>query len=317
MNSDPDPPEQQADIAGIDLSGRTVLITGSTNGIGRAAALALGRLGATVLVHGRDREAGETAVSEIEAAGGNARFFRADFADPEAVSALADAVDDAVDSLDALCNNAGGLFRDREPTSLGVDRAFHVNHLAGYQLTAGLLDTMAPGGRVVTTASIAHRLGALDLDRLLDLSGLSPVRAYCRSKLANIQFARELAARLQRADRDITSNAFHPGIIPGSGFGRTLPGPVSELFGLFGQTPVAETAADGAATLGYLAVSPAVADTTGAYFARCHEIRPAAPARDRNVTRALWEQSADVLGMAEPLARRGRRPQGDRTGKPS
>ncbi len=302
MNGDPDLPEEQAAVAGMDLSGRTVLITGSTNGIGRAAALALGRLGATVLVHGRDREAGETAVAEIETAGGTAQFLRADLADPAAVSGLVDAVDDAVDSLDALCNNAGGLFRDREPTSLGVDRAFHVNHLASYQLTAGLLDTVAPGGRVVTTASVAHRLGALDVDRLLDLSGLSPVRAYCRSKLANIQFARELATRLRRADREVTSNAFHPGIIPGSGFGRTLPGPVSELFGLFGQTPVAETPEDGAATLVYLVASPAVADTTGAYFARRREIRPAGPARDRDATRQLWEHSANILGMTEPLA---------------
>ena len=295
-------PEQQAGLSAVDSSGTTVLVTGSTNGIGRAAALALGRLGATVLVHGRDRSAGQSAVSEIEQTAGEAHFLRADLADPEAVSGLVADVRDTVGTLDVLCNNAGGFFRDREQTTLGVHRAFHVNHLAHFQLTAALLDTMSAGGRVVTTSSVAHRLGALKLETLLDIAGLSPVRAYCRSKLANIQFAFELARRLRRADREVTSNAFHPGIIPDSEFGRALSGPVSSLFDLFSAAPVAETTVDGAATLVYLAAAPTVADTTGAYFARRREIRPAQPARDPEATRRLWEQSADILDIKEPLA---------------
>jgi NAD(P)-dependent dehydrogenase (short-subunit alcohol dehydrogenase family) len=295
-------PERQAGVADRDLSGTTVLVTGSTSGIGRVAAFAFGRLGATVLVHGRDREAGERVVSEIEATAGAARFVRADFTDLEAVEALAAAVRDAVGTVDVLCNNAGGFFRDREPTALGVDRAFHINHLAHYRLTAALLDAVPAGGRVVTTASVAHRLGTLDCDRLLDLSGLSPVGAYGRSKLANIQFARELAVRLDRADRGVTSNAFHPGIVPGSGFGRSFPVATAGLFDMFESLPVAETPEDGAATLLYLAASPAVADTTGTYFARRREIRPAAPARDPEAARDLWERSADLLDIEEPLA---------------
>ncbi|ERH08484.1 MAG: dehydrogenase [halophilic archaeon J07HX64] len=300
--ADSELPEQQADLSAVDLSGKTALVTGSTNGIGRAAALALGRLGATVLVHGRDRSAGQSAVAEIERTAGEARFLRADLADPAAVSRLAADTRDAVGTLDVLCNNAGGFFRDRGQTTLGVDRAFHVNHLAHFQLTAALLDAIPAGGRVVTTASVAHRLGALELDSLLDIAGLSPVRAYCRSKLANIQFASELARRLRRVDREVTSNAFHPGIIPDSDFGRALSGPVSGLFDLFSVAPVAETTADGAATLVYLAAAPAVADTTGSYFARRREIRPARPARDPETTRRLWEQTADILDIEEPLA---------------
>lgn len=299
-------PERQAGVSDVDLSGQTVLVTGSTSGIGRVAAVALGRLGARVLVHGRDRERGEAVVADIDETAGTARFLRADFTDPDAVAGLAADVRDAVDSVDVLCNNAGGFFRDREQTALGVDRAFHINHLAHFQLTADLLDAMPADGRVVVTSSVAHRVGTLDIDRLLDLSGLSPVGAYCRSKLANIQFTRELAARLQRADRDVTANAFHPGIVPGSGFGRALPGPVSELFDLFAAAPVAETVEDGAATLVYLAASPAVADTTGSYFARCREIRPAPPARDDRAARDLWTRSADILDIEEPLAAHAR-----------
>jgi NAD(P)-dependent dehydrogenase (short-subunit alcohol dehydrogenase family) len=304
--ADSEPPERQAGVPDVDLSGRTVLVTGSTSGIGRVAAVALGRLGATVLVHGRDRERGEAVVSEIGDTAGAARLFLADFADPDSVAALATDVRDAVGTVDVLCNNAGGFFRDREPTSLDVDRAFHINHLAHFQLTADLLDSLPPDGRIVTTSSVAHRAGTLDCDRLFDLSGLSPVGAYCRSKLANIQFTRELAARLRRADREVTANAFHPGIVPGSGFGRALPGPVSALFDLFAAAPVAETVEEGAATLVYLAAAPDVADTTGTYFARRREIRPAPPARDDDATRELWERSADILGVAEPLAAHAR-----------
>lgn len=295
-------PERQAGVSTVDLSGQTVLVTGSTSGIGRVAAVALGRMGAQVLVHGRDRERGEAVVSAISDTAGTARLFRANFADPEAVTALATEIRDEIGTVDVLCNNAGGFFRDRDPTSLGVDPAFHSNHLAHFQLTTALLDTLPPDGRIVTTASVAHRAGTLDIDRLFDLSGLSPVGAYCRSKLANIQFTRELAKRLRRTDRGVTANAFHPGIVPGSGFGRALPEPVSALFDLFSVAPTAETVEDGAATLVYLATAPAVADTTGAYFARCREIRPARPARDADAARALWEHSVDLLDMEDPLA---------------
>ena len=106
------PPEAKAGIEDVDLDGRTALVTGSTSGLGREAALALGRLGASVIVHGRNREAGERVVAELETVGADARFVAADFERPAAVSALADAVAEEVDGLDVLCNNAGGLFQD-------------------------------------------------------------------------------------------------------------------------------------------------------------------------------------------------------------
>jgi len=296
------PPEEQADIAGEDLSGTTVLVTGSTSGIGREAALALGRLGAEVFVHGRDTEAGEAVVSDIEASPGSAQFVRADFTEPAAVSALATEIRKEVDQLDVLCNNAGGVFTDLEPTALGVDPAFHVNHLSPYQLTAELLDTFGPESRVVTTASLAHRGATLSLDQLFELSGLSPVAAYCRSKLANVQFSLALARRLRAADREVTSMSFHPGVIPGSGFGRSFPGPTAALGALAEQLPTFDSAEDGAATLVYLAAAPGVEGVTGAYFFRQRELRPAPAARDRQNQRELWEQSADLLDIEEPLA---------------
>jgi NAD(P)-dependent dehydrogenase (short-subunit alcohol dehydrogenase family) len=313
MLGDAERPEVQAGLTGVDLGDTTALVTGSTSGIGRAAAVALGRLGATVLVHGRDEVAGEMVVEEVETAGGEAEFLRADFFELEAVEGLAEAVRESTGELDVLCNNAGGYFSQRGETSLGVSRAMHVNHFAHYHLTAELVDHLAPGARVVTTSSLAHRgatsplagdSAALGPDRALEVAGFGPTAAYCRSKLANIQFTRELAGRLQAADLDVVANAFHPGIVPGSGFGRAFPNLLSGSFELLEAAPFAETPEDGAATMVYLAAAPAVADTTGSYFARQHEIRPAGPARDEAAGRSLWERSAEILDIEEPLADR-------------
>lgn len=289
-------------MSDADLSDTTALVTGSTSGIGRAGALSLGRLGATVFVHGRDVVAGTEVVAEIEDAGGTAEFVRADFVDPDDVSDLASTVRDSVDSLDVLCNNAGGFVRDRGETDLGVDRAFHVNHLATYQLTAELLPILDAGSRVVTTASVAHRGTTLEFDTLMDLTGFSPVAAYCRSILANILFANELANRLEAAGREVTSIAFHPGVIPGSEFGRGLPGFSPELWQLVGEAPLPESVEDGAATLVYLAGSPEVEGVSGKYFARCRQVRPDPVALDRDAQRELWERSAELVDMDEPLA---------------
>src|SRR6056297_3225014 len=120
-----DDPERIAGVADVDCRGRQALVTGSTSGIGRAAALALGRLGADVIVHGRDRTAGDAVVDELEATGSDARFVRADFADPDSVRDLAATVREATDGLDVLINNAGGFFREGRRTGLGVEYTFH------------------------------------------------------------------------------------------------------------------------------------------------------------------------------------------------
>ena len=295
-------PEHQAGVADVDCSGLTALVTGSTSGIGRETALALGRLGADVIVHGRDRAGGRAVVAELEAAGATATFEPADFADVSAVKSLAAAVDDWADDLDLLINNAGGLFGEGRLTAIGVEYTFHVNHLAPYLLTAELLPTLADDARIITTASAAHRGASLDLDAVESVADYSSFNAYQRSKLANIQFTVELARRLQQADRAITANAFHPGAIPGSGFTRFLPGPVSAVADLAGRLPFVPTPADGAATAVYLAASPRVEAVSGRYFADCEPTQPAAAARDRTAARRLFERSAELLGVPVPLS---------------
>jgi NAD(P)-dependent dehydrogenase (short-subunit alcohol dehydrogenase family) len=142
----------------------------------------------------------------------------------------------------------------------------------------------------------------MNLDALIEPSPFSEWAAYCRSKLANIHFANELARRLDIAGSDVTSNSFHPGIIPGSEFSRTLPRPIQQFGDLLDEVPLTDSPEDGAATMTYLAASEDVEGTTGKYYARCRERRPAPDARDETAQRDLWKRSADLLGIDEPLA---------------
>ncbi len=294
-------PETLAGVADVDCTGTQALVTGSTSGIGRSVALALGRLGADVIVHGRDSAAGEAVVDELDEIGVDGTFLEADFANIADVRDLAETVRADTDGLDILLNNAGGLFRDGQLTDLGVEYTFHVNHLAPYLLTTELLEHFRADARVVTTASGAHRGASLSLERTRSVERYSGLRAYSRSKLANVLFASELARRLEAADREIVSNSVHPGAIPGSGFARFLPGPIPALIQAFDSVPGVTSIADGAAELLYLAVSPETADVSGRYFSSQQPRMPSRVARDLEAATRLWRYSADRLGIEEPL----------------
>ncbi len=295
-------PETLAGVASVDCSGIQALVTGSTNGIGRRTALALGRLGADVIVHGRDTRAGTALVDELAAIGSDATFVEADFASVAAVRDLAATVRTETDGLDLIVNNAGGLFRDGRLTELGVEYTFQVNHLAPYLLTADLLDHVREGGRIVTTASAAHKGVSLDLDRVQSVDRHSGMWAYSHSKLANVLFAAELARRLTDSDREITSNSLHPGAIPGSGFSRFLPGPFPQLLQTLEAVPGVTSVADGAAEILYVGVSPRTASISGQYFANQQPTVPSSSARDTVAATRLWSESAAALDIDEPLA---------------
>jgi NAD(P)-dependent dehydrogenase (short-subunit alcohol dehydrogenase family) len=298
-------PESTAGVSGVDCTGKQALVTGSTSGIGRAAALALGRLGADVVVHGRDAAAGETVVAELAQTGVDATFVGADFADVGAVRDLATTVREETDGLDILVNNAGGLFRNGGLTDAGIEYTFQVNHLSPYLLTADLLDHLTEGARVVTTASDAHRGASLNIERVRGDDRHTGLEAYSHSKIANVLFAAELARRLDAAGRDVTSNSVHPGAIPGSGFTRFLPGPLPALVQRLDAVPGVTSVADGAAEVLSVAVAPRTAGVTGRYFADQRPTDPSDAARDEDAARRLWARSAELLGVDEPLAHGG------------
>lgn len=293
-------PEDGADVGDVNLAGRTVLVTGATSGVGREAALALGRLGARVLVHGRDRERGEDVVDDLRSAGSpEPRFFRADFRHLPEVRDLASAVSANTRSLDVLVNNAGAYFRDGGLTAEGVERTFAVNHLAPFLLTNLLLPSIPADGRVVIVASEAHRSGELRLRDVQTIADYDGFAAYARSKLANLLFTFELARRLD----DRTANCCHPGLVPGSDLWRDAPIPIRAVMAALSVVPpvltggVTRSPARGAETPAYLAASPAVEGATGEYFGKCEPIEPSAAAREELAARKLWRFSAELVGL--------------------
>lgn len=292
-------PEERAGVESADCSGQTVLITGSTDGIGREAALAVGRLGAHVLVHGRSRRKADRVVERIESTAGSAHAYTADFASLDRVRELAEAVRTDVDAIDVLANNAGTSYPEGRDPSGGVEPTLGVNHLAPFLLTHRLLPSIPDDGRIVTTASSAHRGGELDFESLEGSDESDRFSAYARSKLANVLFTRELARRLERR----TANCFHPGFIPGSALWRKAPIYVRAFTVALSFLPgalarqVVDTPSTGAATLVYLAVSGAVEDVTGRYYVDCEQREPSPTARDDDLARRLWEWSEEAAGL--------------------
>ncbi|MDZ7688113.1 MAG: SDR family oxidoreductase [Halobacteriales archaeon] len=306
-------PEHGAGVENTDLSEKTYVVTGSTSGIGRETAVALARLGAHVVVHGRNEEKGRRVVDEIEGTDGEATFVPADFSTTENVRGFADEIRDEVEGIDALLNNAGGYFSEGRLTEDGVAYTFAVNHLAPFVLTAELLPLLRETGdedeptRVVTTSSGAHRRVGMEFDALTDVKDYSGFDAYCRSKLANVLFTRELARRLDAEDAPVTANCFHPGFVPGSGFPRETPLPFRVAAKAISAMPnaveslVATTVPEGAETQVYLAVSSEVSDISGEYF---YELRPRVPsddARDDEDAIRLWEVSGELTGVKYDL----------------
>ena len=288
-------PEARASVADADCSETTALVTGSTSGIGREIALALGRLGAHVVVHGRDRDRGREVVADLDRTAGRGEFVHADFASQAAVRDFATAVSDTVDSLELLFNNAGGYFRSGELTADGIEYTFAVNHLAPFLLTHLLIPEMPDNGRIVTTSSAAHQQGSLDFDGLRSVDSYSGMGAYSRSKLANILFTRELARRVPQS-----ANCFHPGFVPGSSFFRDLPAPVRVPLRAASAIPgFGSSVESGAATALYLGLSAEGADETGGYFSRFSRKTPSSEARDDDVAHRLWEISEEMTGLAE------------------
>ncbi len=277
------------------MTGKTVLVTGASRGIGKAAATGLAKLGAAVGIVARDAARGAAAVDDITAVSGNrdVHLFVADLSIQAEVRRLAHEVDDRLGRLDVLINNAGAVNMTRNVTADGIETTFAVNHLAYFLLTTLLLpmlEASAPS-RIVNVSSAAAKGAAIDFDDLQGEQRYSGWRAYAQSKLANILFTEELARRLEGTG--VTANCLHPGVIR-SGFGKNGRGLMRLGWILAG--PFLASPEKGAETIVYLASSPEVAGVTGKYFYRCREASAPAAAHDRLLAASLWDVSEELTG---------------------
>ena len=279
-----------------DIRGKTVLLTGATSGIGLEASVALARQGARVVMVGRDPARTEAAVAAVGARSGakDVSSLPCDFSSQAAVRALADAVRGRLPRLDVLVNNAGGVNKTRRLTPDGIEATFAVNHLGYFLLTNLLLDLLrrsAPA-RVVTVASIGHRRGRLDFDDLGFEHGYSIMKAYARSKLANVLFAAELARRL--AGRGVTSNSLHPGAVATNIWSGAPLWAKPIILLLF--RPFFISAEQGGSYIVRCAASPELDGVTGKYFEEGRLVAPAPLAQDAALARRLWDVSSAMVG---------------------
>ncbi|HEX2281968.1 MAG TPA: SDR family oxidoreductase [Thermomicrobiales bacterium] len=287
------------------MSGKTVLVTGGTGGIGRATAVGLASLGAQVGITGRDRARAEQAAASIADGSGVSAVdvFVADMSSQAEVRRLAGEVLAVYPRLDVLVNNVGGFWAHRRTTADGLEHTFALNHLAPFLLTSLLLDrlsTSAPA-RVVTLSSGAHSMGRIDFDDLMGAKDYSGQRAYNQSKLANVMFTYELARRLDGTG--VTATALHPGMTNTS-FSTEDPhrkmAPIVFLVRPFMKSPKR-----GADTAVYLASSPEVEGVTGRYFANRKIKESEQSSYDTAITDQLWQVSADLVGIPSDPARAG------------
>ena len=283
----------------IDANRRVALVTGASSGIGKSTVIKLVELGWQVIGVGRDPQRSAAAEAEIAAAARDDGFtmVRADFTLMADVKRVADEAGSRTGRLDVLINNAGGV-RDRQViTAEGTEATFAANHLAPFLLTRELMPLLKasaasqpPGTtRVIAVSSSAHRvIEGLNWDDLQSLGDFQASLAYCRAKLANILFTRELARRA--APDAIVAQAMHPGV-------------VASNFASHGDEAmrahmaVADTVSpdEPAETLAWLATEPEGGRHSGRYFYRKAEETPAAAAQDDAAARRLWAESETLL----------------------
>jgi NAD(P)-dependent dehydrogenase (short-subunit alcohol dehydrogenase family) len=275
---------------GTDLGRRTILVTGCNSGIGLETVRVLAKRGARVIATARTADKARGACAEF---GGNVIPMACELADPRSVRACADSVKQQGMKLDAIICNAGIMAVPTLEKAFGYELQFFTNHIGHFILVTGLLDQLAEHARVVVVSSAAHA-GApsqgIEFDNLSGDRGYDRWRAYGQSKLANILFAKALAARLTGTGK--TANALHPGVIR-TNLVRTMPS-IARAGMSFISPLVLKSAAQGAATQCYVATHPRATDVSGEYFSDCNIARSTRLSRDPALASRLWDESERI-----------------------
>ncbi len=281
-----------------NMHGKVCIVTGANSGIGKATALGLAQLDATVVMVCRDKVKGEEAQNEIKEKSGNDAIdlILADLSSQESIRQLAENIQQRYQQLHVLINNAGVVNLTRRETSDGYEMMFAVNYLAPFLLTSLLLEKLkasAPA-RIVNVSSDSHQAGYIKMEDLQSEKQYKFMRSYGQSKLALVLFTYELARRLQGTG--VTANCLHPGFVATNigqnGVGSVGRSIVKLIFSRLGISPE-----EGAKTSIYLASSPEIEGVTGKYFAKSIPVRSAPISYDETLQRQLWEESAKLVNL--------------------
>lgn len=275
---------------------KVILITGATAGIGLQCALQLAELGHHLILVGRNPD--KLAAAEARTAACGASHVDAhlcDFSSLASVRSLTDTILSEYPRIDVLVNNAGTVHSRRTETVDGYEATFAVNHLAPYLLTERLKELMTASApsRIVITASRGHYRATLDFDDLGYREGYGMMKAYYRSKLANVLYTRGLARELEGTG--VTVNAVHPGMVS-SDIWNGAPWFTRPYFALVKRFRMI-TPEEGGRRLTYLATDPNLLRVNGKYFEENTIKAPSGLAQDETVVRRLREISTDMAHL--------------------
>ncbi|PRQ06425.1 SDR family oxidoreductase [Enhygromyxa salina] len=289
-------------MADVDMSGKTVLITGGNSGIGRYTAIGLARMGAKVLFTSRNLRKGDVARAELRETVSKQQIdcMELDLASFRSIEQFARQFIAKYPRLDVLVLNAGSVLDTRQVTKEGFEMTFGANHLGHFFLTQLLRERLEESSaRVVVVASDAHRgaRAGLNFDDLMFERDYKGWAAYCASKLANILFANELGRRFD----GVTAHSLHPGVVR-TGFGRDgdLAGPIARA-AISLVRPFLIGPEKGAQTSIYVASAPELEGKTGGYYDKCRPGKRSAAAQDDDAAKRLWEVSEALVEQAQAM----------------
>ncbi len=280
--------------AGIDLTGRTVVVTGANSGLGYETMRVLAMRGAHVIGTGRTMEKADAACASVD---GLTTPVVLELSDLASIASCVEQIQNIGAPIDILICNAGIMALPELQQVNGIERQFFINHLGHFAFTTGLIGQIqaAQQGRIVMVSSMGHQWApetGIEFDNLSGERDYDLNRMYGQSKLANGLFAFELARRY--ADTGVTANAVHPGIIM-TNIGRHFSEWKQIAGRLIGWTFMKSIPA-GAATQCYVATSPVLKEISGYYFADCNPLQPTALMQDADLAAKLWAVSEELTG---------------------